>query len=68
MDKGTKKNNTYNATIIKELMMKYGFKRDYIQKSIRGERTGTIPLRIAEEYENLNRAAKKIVSDKINEI
>lgn len=68
MDKGTKKKNTYNAVIIKELIAKYGFGRDYIQKSIRGERTGTIPLRIAEEYEKLNRASNKTVTDKINEV
>lgn len=68
MDKGTKKNNTYNDGLVKELMLKYGFKRNYILKSIRGERTGTIPLRIAEEYNRLNRELKIITRTKTQQL
>lgn len=68
MGKLTTKKNTYNTEILIELQKKYGFKKDYIQKSIRGDRTGTIPLKIQEEYKALLSASNKAVKDKIKEI
>lgn len=50
MSKLRQKKTNYNEEIIKALIEKYGFKRDYIYKSIRGERVGTYPLKIQEEY------------------
>ncbi|KGO89767.1 hypothetical protein [Flavobacterium suncheonense] len=68
MSKPKQKKAIYNDDIIKGLIQKYGFKRDYILKSIRGERTGTYPLIIKEEYHKLDREAKKAVNKKINEL
>jgi hypothetical protein len=68
MDKRREKKANYNDTIIKELMAKYGFKRNYILMSIRGERTGTIPIKIQEEYKTLDSASKIAIRNKINEI
>lgn len=66
MDKLNKKKTIYNEEILKELEKKYGFKRNYIQKSIRGERTGTIPLKIQEEYKELEKASKTAIQKKIS--
>jgi len=68
MSKLTKKKNIYNEEILIELEKKYGFKRNYIQKAIRGERTGTIPLKIQEEYKALEKASKNVIVKKINEL
>jgi len=68
MSKLTKKKNNYNEEILLELEKKYGFKRNYIQKAIRGERTGTIPLKIQEEYKALEKASKNVIVKKINEL
>ena len=68
MSKLTKKKNIYNEEILIELEKKYGFKRNYIQKAIRGERTGTIPLKIQEEYKTLEKASKNLIVKKINEL
>lgn len=65
MDKTKRKKQTYNEDAISELKKKYGFTRDYIVKSIRGDRNGTLPLQIAEEYKIAARAAKKAVQSKI---
>lgn len=67
MDKSRKKKSVYNTEILIELKNKYGFSRDYILKSIKGERTGTIPIKIQEEYKALlstsNQAIKKQIND-----
>lgn len=68
MNKPTQKRAKYNDDIIKGLMSKYGFKRNYILMSIRGERTGTIPIRIQEEYNQLNRETKKVINSKIDKL
>jgi phosphoserine aminotransferase len=68
MDKLSKKRNNYNEEILNELIKKYGFKKNYIQKAIRGERTGTIPLKIKEEYKTLTAAANIAIHSKINSI
>ncbi|WP_336834378.1 hypothetical protein [Sphingobacterium siyangense] len=67
MNKTKKKPDNYNTVILTELKAKYGFTISYIQKSIRGERTGTIPTQIQEEYKKLDRAAKAAIKSKLNE-
>lgn len=68
MSKLTKKKINYNEEILNELIKKYGFKKNYIQKAIRGERTGTIPLKIQEEYNTLLKESKKTIVEKIKEL
>lgn len=67
MDKSRKKKSLYNTEILIELQNKYGFGRDYILKSIRGERVGTIPIKIQEEYKALLSAATQAIKQQINE-
>lgn len=68
MNKIRKKRNEYNDLVVKELMNRYGFKRNYVLMSIRGERTGTIPLRIKEDYRLLDNASKQAIRKKISEL
>jgi len=68
MSKPKQKKTNYNDDIIKALMAKYGFKRNYILMSIRGERNGLIPIRIQEEYKALDRAAKAAVNKNITNV
>ena len=49
-------------------MVKYGFKRDYILKSIRGDRTGEVSLRIADEYNRLNRELQILIKNRTYEL
>lgn len=68
MDKSKQNKSVYNDTIIKELISKYGFKRNYILKSIRGERVGTIPIKIQEEYKTLLSASNQLIKQQINQL
>ena len=68
MDKPKQKKGIYNDDIIKVLKNRYGFTRDYILKSIRGDRVGIIPTQIQEEYKKLNTEAKKIINQKSKEL
>lgn len=68
MDKPKQKKAIYNEDIILALITKYGFGRDYILKSIRGDRVGRIPVRIQEEYKTLNSAAKAAVKKNIADV
>lgn len=68
MGKLRQKKTNYNEEIIQELLKKYGFKRDYIYKSIRGERVGTIPIRIQEEYNELIKASKAAIKKSIENV
>lgn len=67
MDKSRKKKSVYNAEILTALKNKYGFKQDYILKSIRGERVGTIPIKIQEEYKALLSASNQAIKKQISE-
>lgn len=58
-----KKRQTYDQGILKILIERYDFKPNYIRKSISGDRVGTIPIRIAEEYKKML-SAKKIAEKK----
>lgn len=68
MNKSRQKPQIYNDVVVKELMERYGFKRNYVLMSIRGERTGTIPVRIKDDYHRLDRAAKAAIKNKIKEL
>lgn len=58
MSKTSKKSPSYDTGLIQSLENRYGVTKDYIRKSIRGDRQGVIPLRIAEDYKNLSKAKK----------
>ncbi len=53
MNKTRQKRNDYDAEIIKILMNKYQVGKNYIEKSIRGDRNGTLSIQIAEAYKTL---------------
>lgn len=63
-----KKERKYNTMVIDGLIKKYGFTRNYILKSIRGERVGTFPTRIKEEYHRLDRAARMAIAKTENQL
>lgn len=68
MGKRMKKNNSYNEDILILLKTRYGFTVDYIQKSIRGDRKGTIPDIIKKEYETLAKEASVALSKKVTSL
>jgi len=68
MNKHRNKNYNYNNAVIDELRAKYGFTRNYIIMSIRGDRTGTFPTKIADEYKQLDRAARQAIKSKIENL
>ncbi len=68
MNKFTRKRNTYDQEALEILIKRYGFKKNYIQKSIRGDRTGIIPSQIKKEYEKLIMVAKKAKEEKLKEL
>ncbi len=63
MSKANKKYTKYDRDIMETLRNRYGYKNDYIQKSIRGERVGAIAIRIKEDYEKLVKM-KRIMMEK----
>lgn len=63
-----KKERKYNTVVIDLLKEKYGFTRNYIQMSIRGDRVGTIPKRIKEEYHQLDHASRSALKSKEKEL
>ena len=65
MDKFKQKKSVYNDTIIKGIMDRYGFKRNYVIKAIRGDRAGKIPIQMQEEYKSLLRESNIIISKKL---
>lgn len=68
MDKAKQKKSVYNNTIIAELVIKYGFTRNYILKSIRGERAGVISIKIQEEYKTLERVSNQLIKRQMGEL
>ena len=68
MSKHRNKKNNYNDAVIEELKAKYGFTRNYIIMSIRGDRVGTFPTKIADEYRQLDRSAKQAIKSKIENL
>lgn len=71
MDKTKEKKrsyNHYNQDVIKSLIDIYGFGRDYIIKSIRGDRTGHFPEKIKKQYHQMANAAKEAQQKKVDQI
>ncbi|MGJ1433763.1 hypothetical protein ACR79M_19450 [Sphingobacterium spiritivorum] len=68
MGKTKKKQDNYNDAVINELRLKYGFTRNYVIMSIRGDRVGTFPTKIKDEYHQLDRAVKAAIRNKINRL
>lgn len=68
MGKAKQNKSVYNNTIIAELTVKYGFTRNYILKSIRGERVGSIPIKIQEEYKKLETVSNQLIRKQIGEL
>lgn len=68
MSKTKKKTTNYNDVVINELRERYGFTRNYILMSIRGDRVGTFPTKIKDEYHQMDRAAKAAIRSKVNEL
>ena len=68
MGKSKQKKSVYNNAIIAELVVKYGFTRNYILKSIRGERVGSIPIKIQEEYKSLLSLSNQAIRQHINKL
>ena len=68
MDKSKRKKPNYNRDIILGLKTKYGFSESYVRKSINGDRTGLIPIRIKEDYQQLVQTTKKIINQQISKL
>lgn len=68
MNKTKKKQENYNDAVINELKAKYGFTRNYVIMSIRGDRVGTFPTKIKDEYHQMDRAAKAAIKNVIKEL
>ena len=62
MNKTNKKTSGFDTKLIQLLENRHGVTKDYIRKSIKGERNGVIPLRIAEEYKILKK--HNLISEK----
>ena len=68
MDKTNQKKQIYNDAAVKALMERHKLGRGYILKFIRGERNGTLAIKIQEEYKTLDSAAKVTVNEKVNNL
>lgn len=65
MGKHTKKRTFYNEEILNQLEDMYGYTRDYIQKSLRDDRTGIMPDKIKKSYKELENAAKQAIQNAV---
>jgi len=68
MSKPKQKRANYNEEILKALQNKYDVTAQYIRMSIRGERTGTMSIKIQEDYKTLEKEANKAVNNKIKDL
>lgn len=62
------KKNIYNEQAIQTLIDKYDFTRDYITKCLRGTRTGVMPTKVKQDYEEIEQATKKQASETLQKI
>lgn len=68
MAKATKKKSIkYNDAALNTVWERYGFSKDYIQKAIRGERTGKMAEILAKEYHALAKVANKATTAAVEE-
>ena len=58
-----KTRQTYNPDILNHLQKHYGFSLDYIRKSLRGDRVGSIPNKIIEDYKNLEAETRNTIAN-----
>ena len=65
MDKSNKKTiyNKYNPAIIKKLKDKYGMTTQFINASIRGDRTSDSSLKIVEDYKKMTNEIQKTLKN-----
>jgi hypothetical protein len=68
MNKSTKIKASYNQEILEIIKGRYGFKFDYIRKSIRGDRVGKFPEIMKKEYYQLEKESQKAIADKANDL
>ena len=68
MNKTKQKKQTYNDAVVKALMERHNLNRGYILKMVRGERNGSLGIKVQEEYKQLDSAAKVTVNNKINNL
>lgn len=54
-----KKYSSYNAVALRILQEKYGFTKIYIYQSITGDRVGTVPDKLKQEYYELKAKQEK---------
>ena len=59
MNKGTRKNNTYNIDIIRRLKEKYGLSGVFIYASLRGVRNSQTSIKICEDYKIMEKEINK---------
>lgn len=68
MDKSKQKTSMrYHEDVIRILHEKYGYTKDYVRKSIRGDRVGLMPDRLKREYNQMVAASKKAVQEVANQ-
>lgn len=58
----------YDPDVLNKLHELYGYSKDYIRKSIRGDRTGIIPERLKKQYNQMIKASKKAKEEQLKEI
>jgi hypothetical protein len=68
MSKLTTKRTMFNTDILYLLKERYDYSLDYIRKSLRGDRVGTMPDILIKEYKQLESAAKKAMQEKVNNL
>lgn len=61
----TKIYNSYDATILEALFIKYGISKFYIRQSISGKVTGILPDRIKKDYKAMVIENQKTVTNLI---
>lgn len=67
MTKSIKKKPSYNLEALDVLQKRFGFSKDYIRKSLRGDRKGIIPDKLKEEYNRISKKLEGAVKDLENE-
>jgi len=66
MAENTKKKKVYNQEILQVLIDRYGLSKDYIQKSLRGDRVGLVPDKLKKEYSTLILATDEAIKNALN--
>ncbi len=53
----------YNQAILRELQKKYDVGLNYVRQSITGYRSGTLSIKIAEDYKMMEKAATAAIKE-----